>query len=95
MVVGYLMKKEGKGMDAVLAEVKGKRDVKIRETFMEQLRVWEYCGYELFEKYQDGMPNGRRAKKPYEELLKKLEGAPLEGEQADREDSERDRRGSV
>lgn len=69
-VVGYLMKKRGKGIDSVLAEVKRKRDVKIRENFMEQLRVWEECQFELYENEKKG---GLTAKKPYRRLLQSLD----------------------
>lgn len=92
-VVGYLMKKEARGMNAVLAELKNKRDVRIREGFMDQLRVWEECECEL---YEEGPWTGRRAKKPYRELLDRLEGRSSQGEgQNENKNDPKERRDSV
>jgi hypothetical protein len=91
-VAGYLMKKEGKGVDAVLAEVKKKRDVKIRGSFLEQLRIWEECRYEL---YEDGLFGGRRAKGPYREFIERLAREDAARAAEGDGDSTGDRRGSL
>jgi hypothetical protein len=44
--IAYLMRARRKGVDSIMAEVKNKRDIRPRENFLHQLRVWEAVQYE-------------------------------------------------
>ncbi|KAK0640624.1 dual specificity phosphatase [Cercophora newfieldiana] len=69
VVVAYLMRKWGKGLDKTLKYVKGKRsEVRPSQSFMEQLRVWEEVQYEIWED-----ADAEEAKRPYQGYLKQRE----------------------
>lgn len=67
IVIAYLMRKDQLSLDKVLAEVKEKRRVRPSPNFMDQLRVWEAVGYQV---WQDN-DNGKIAKEEYQEFLDK------------------------
>ncbi|KAK3331211.1 protein-tyrosine phosphatase-like protein [Apodospora peruviana] len=71
VVVGYLMRKEKKGVRAALAEVRMRRSkVDPREEFLEQLEIWGRCGYHVWER-EFGSTTGK--KKPKAEYKRWLE----------------------
>jgi dual specificity phosphatase 12 len=66
-VSAYLMRKWGKGMDKTLAYVAGKRKcVQPSENFLEQLRVWEEVGCDIWEDKGET----KKPKKAYQDFLK-------------------------
>lgn len=64
-VIAYLMRRERRGLDEVLANVKLKRKVRPSENFKEQLRLWGEIEYEVWENEEIKVP-----KEPYAKLLK-------------------------
>ncbi|TQV93474.1 hypothetical protein V2A60_010119 [Cordyceps javanica] len=49
MVIAYLMRKDSMSLDDALAEVKEKRKVRPNPNFLDQLRVWEAVGYQVWQ----------------------------------------------
>ncbi|KAK1753731.1 DSPc-domain-containing protein [Echria macrotheca] len=50
VVIAYLMRKQRRGFEAVYADVKVKRrEIEPSENFVQQLRIWEEVGYEVWE----------------------------------------------
>ncbi|KAL6862994.1 hypothetical protein ACO1O0_003237 [Amphichorda felina] len=66
--IAYLMRRRREGLHRILAEVKRKRDIRPRGSFMEQLQVWESLGYEPWEEAQ-----GETPKEEYQEYLDRLD----------------------
>lgn len=64
-MMAYLMRRERRGVDQVLAEVKLKRRVRPSENFKEQLRLWGELEYRVWEDEEMKV-----AKEPYIKLLK-------------------------
>ncbi|KAG8427476.1 hypothetical protein J3459_006654 [Metarhizium acridum] len=64
IAIAYLMRKHHLGLDQVLAEVKEKRKVKPNSNFINQLRVWEAVGYQV---WQDS--DGKIPKEAYQSFL--------------------------
>lgn len=64
VVIAYLMKKTGRSLEGVLAEVKQKRKIKPNLNFMEQLKVWGEVGYNLWTDEERTVP-----KEPYRVYL--------------------------
>jgi dual specificity phosphatase 12 len=58
VVIAYLMRKTGKPLEDVLQDVKGKRKIKPNPNFMEQLRVWDEVGYQVWEDEGDHPQGG-------------------------------------
>ncbi|ATY58948.1 Dual specificity catalytic domain [Cordyceps militaris] len=56
MVIAYLMREEKRSLDDVLAEVKSKRKVRPSSNFMEQLRVWDAVGYQIWQDSKETIP---------------------------------------
>lgn len=56
VVIAYLMWKRRKKLDAVLEAVKSKREIKPNPNFIEQLKVWEEVGYEIWEDAERTVP---------------------------------------
>ncbi|KAK0614589.1 protein-tyrosine phosphatase-like protein [Immersiella caudata] len=77
-VTAYLMRKWGKGVDKTLAYVAGKRrEARPSESFLEQLRVWEEVGCDIWEEGEEGgmmMP-----KRAYREYLERRAGVESPG----------------
>ena len=48
IVIAYLMRKHNMSLDDALTEVKGKRKVRPSPNFIDQLRVWEAVGYQVW-----------------------------------------------
>jgi len=65
-MVAYLMRRRRQPRDVVLASVREKRRIKPNSNFMEQLKVWEEVGYELWE--DEGKT---RPKAPYAAFLER------------------------
>ncbi|KAG7288125.1 hypothetical protein NEMBOFW57_007648 [Staphylotrichum longicolle] len=63
-VIAYLMRKTGRSLEDVLAEVKQKRKIKPNPNFMEQLRVWDEVGYNPWQDEERTVP-----KEPYRVYL--------------------------
>lgn len=68
IVVAYLMRKHRQGLDSILKQVKERRRIQPSGNFMDQLRIWEEVGYELWE---DGAR--QRTKAAYSEFLERKE----------------------
>ncbi|KAI9678000.1 MAG: hypothetical protein M1817_005944 [Caeruleum heppii] len=67
MVVAYLMRKQRRGRDEVLADVRAKRArVKPNSNFMDQLDIWEKTGYQIWEDEHRKIP-----KEPYRHYLER------------------------
>ncbi|KPM45496.1 hypothetical protein AK830_g1091 [Neonectria ditissima] len=49
VAIAYLMRKRHEGLDAVYPDVKRRRNVKPRDNFIDQLRVWEAVQYDVWE----------------------------------------------
>ncbi|ATY60507.1 Dual specificity catalytic domain [Cordyceps militaris] len=49
MVIAYIMRKQRISVDDTLAAVKAKRRVRPNPNFMEQLRVWDAVGYQIWQ----------------------------------------------
>ena len=64
-VIAYLMRRDRRGLDEVLADVKLKRKVRPSENFMTQLGLWGQMEYEIWEDEEKKVP-----KAPYAKLLK-------------------------
>ena len=64
-VVAYLMRKDRRSRDEVLADVKMKRKVRPSENFMTQLDLWGKMEYDVWEDSEEKVP-----KAPYAKLLK-------------------------
>ncbi len=56
VVIACLMRRTGRSVDDLLAEIKGKRKVRPSANFMEQLRVWGAVGYEIWEDEEKKIP---------------------------------------
>jgi dual specificity phosphatase 12 len=57
ILIAYLMRKQGKTRDAVLADVREKwRRIKPSANFMDQLDVWEKVGYKIWEDEKGEVP---------------------------------------
>jgi protein-tyrosine phosphatase len=57
MVIAYLMREQRKGLEEVLAEVRAKRPrIKPSDNFMDQLKVWEQVGYQIWEDDERNIP---------------------------------------
>lgn len=70
VVVAYLMKKWHKELGKALKYVKGKRnEVWPSPNFMEQLRVWEEVGYEVWE--EEAESDTKITKRPYQAYLER------------------------
>ncbi|KAI5860988.1 protein-tyrosine phosphatase-like protein [Durotheca rogersii] len=65
-VIAYLMRKRRESLADVTQFVKEKRNIKPNANFMEQLKVWEETGYEIWEDKQKKIP-----KTPYREYLER------------------------
>jgi len=65
-VIAYLMRKRRESLESVLRSVRQKRKVKPSENFMDQLRVWEEVGYEIWED-----PDKKIPKAPYRAFLER------------------------
>lgn len=64
VVMAYLMRKTGKSFEEVFREVKSRRrEVEPCDNFVEQLRIWEKVGYNVWE--------GGKPKKEYAEWLQR------------------------
>lgn len=63
-VIAYLMRRDRRGLDEVLADVKLKRKVRPSENFQTQLRLWGEMEYEVWEDEEEKMP-----KAPYARLV--------------------------
>lgn len=64
-VIAYLMRRDRRGLDEVLADVKSRRKVRPSENFMTQLESWDQMEYEIWEDEEKKFP-----KAPYAKLLK-------------------------
>jgi len=65
VVVAYLMRTQKRGLKEVLGEVRMKRrEVDPSDNFMEQLRIWDEVGYQIWEDEARTVP-----KKQYKEFL--------------------------
>lgn len=64
IVIAYLMRKRRQGLKDVLEQVKEKRRIEPSGNFLEQLKIWERVGYELWEDEDRKQP-----KEPYREFL--------------------------
>jgi protein-tyrosine phosphatase len=63
VVVGWLMRKWGRGREKALRYVKGKRrETKPSGNFMGQLVVWEECGFEVWEDEEGRVERGAYAR---------------------------------
>lgn len=58
------MRKKGLPLDTVMEQVKSKRDVGPNPNFMDQLKVWEKVGYNIWTDDEKEEPKG-----PYAEYL--------------------------
>ncbi|PYI12620.1 phosphatases II [Aspergillus sclerotiicarbonarius CBS 121057] len=79
IIIAYLMRKFGIGVDEALAFVKSKQKVKPRDGFLRQLKVWEETGYQVWEESDgaeeegeggDGGKEKRKGKKVPKEAYK-------------------------
>lgn len=78
MVIAYLMWKQGLSRDAGLALVKEKRKVRPNTNFMDQLEVWGYARYCLWEDSAKTVP--KEVYKAYlERMAVKLKEKDLTG----------------
>ena len=66
--IAYLMRKRSCGLHKIMAEMKRKRDIRPRDSFMEQLQVWETLGYEPWQDSSEETP-----KEEYQEFLDRLD----------------------
>ncbi|KAJ9150981.1 Phosphatases II [Coniochaeta hoffmannii] len=66
IVVAYLMRKHGEGLDAVLKRVKDKRRIAPSGNFIDQLEIWEKVGYDVWED-----PERTRPKEAYREFMER------------------------
>ena len=64
-VIAYLMRKDRRSRDEVLADVKSKRKVRPSENFMTQLDLWGRMEHDVWENREGKVP-----KAPYAKLLK-------------------------
>ena len=64
-VIAYLMRRERRGLDEILAEVKQKRKVRPSENFTKQLRLWGEMEYNVWDDEESKAP-----KEPYAKLVK-------------------------
>lgn len=64
-VIAYLMRRDRRSLDEVLADVKLKRKVRPSENFMTQLDLWGQMEYQIWEDEEKKAP-----KAPYAKLLK-------------------------
>lgn len=69
VVIAYLMRKERRSLEEVLGEVGSKRPCVGPWNFMEQLRIWQEVGYEVWEGGERKVP-----KEPYRRWLERLKG---------------------
>ena len=69
VVIAYLMCKERRGLGEVLQEVGSKRPCIGPWNFMDQLRIWEEVGYEVWEDRERSV-----AKEPYRRWLDRVKG---------------------
>ncbi|KAK4164678.1 protein-tyrosine phosphatase-like protein [Cladorrhinum sp. PSN259] len=75
VVVGYLMKKEGKTLKEALKFVKRRRRVvQPRRSFLEQLKVWEKEGYKVWKEEEGGV---RTPRDGYKRWLEKRENSVM------------------
>ncbi len=64
-VIAYLMRRDERSLEEVLADVKLKRIVRPNDNFMAQLKVWEETEYQVW------LDKGRTVlKEPYAKILK-------------------------
>lgn len=54
--IAWLMRKRQQGVDPIMAEVKNKRDIRPRENFLHQLRIWEDVRFDLWEDSEGRLP---------------------------------------
>ena len=64
-VIAYLMRRDRRGLNEVLADVKLKRKVRPSENFKTQLDLWGQMEYEVWEDEEKKVP-----KEPYAKLSK-------------------------
>jgi len=78
-VIAYVMRNTKKGVDEVLAEVQRHRRVRPSPNFMEQLKVWEETGYDIWLDSRNKLP-----KKEYQVFLnRRLERLRAKGKTSD------------
>ena len=56
VIIAYLMWKRREKLNTALEAVKSKRKIKLNPNFMEQLKVWEEVGYEIWEDAERTVP---------------------------------------
>lgn len=61
VLMAYLMRKKGLPLDTVMEQVKSKRDVGPNPNFMDQLKVWEKVGYNIWTDDEKEEPKGQYA----------------------------------
>ncbi|OAA72209.1 Dual specificity phosphatase, catalytic domain protein [Cordyceps fumosorosea ARSEF 2679] len=56
VVVAYLMRRDGMALDDAIEAVRERRRVRPNANFMDQLRVWEAVGYQIWQDEQGAVP---------------------------------------
>lgn len=92
VAIGYLMRHRREGLHSILARMKHKRDIRPRDTFLEQLQLWETLGYWPWEDERGEVPK-REYEKYLQELSRKV-GSMRAPPPSDEDGSPRQDRGS-